>query len=103
MRGIGTMHSRALTGLLVGAMVVSLAGTVAAESLRAGLVPEGRAPDLILGYTGEDNIVIGTDYGHADTASEIEALQKLKADGKVSVRVTGKILDDNARALYGLN
>ncbi len=53
MRGIGTMHSRALTGLLVGAMVVSLAGTVAAESLRAGLVPEGRAPDLILGYTGD--------------------------------------------------
>lgn len=59
--------------------------------------------DYVLEYTGEDNVVIGTDYGHADTSSEIEALQKLKEDGKVSARVTGKILDDNARALYGLN
>lgn len=59
--------------------------------------------DYVLGYTGEDTIIIGTDYGHADTSSEIEALQKLKEDGKVGAHVVKKILDDNARALYGID
>ena len=56
----------------------------------------------VLGYTGEDHVVIGTDYGHADTATEIEALRLLKTDGRVEPRVVDKILDDNARAFYGL-
>ena len=30
----------------------------------------------VLKYSGEDNIVIGSDYGHADTSAEIEALRK---------------------------
>lgn len=58
--------------------------------------------DYILGYAGEDNLVIGTDYGHADNASEIEALRKLKESGKTDARVIDKILDDNPRALYAL-
>jgi predicted TIM-barrel fold metal-dependent hydrolase len=56
----------------------------------------------ILGYAGEDNLVIGTDYGHSDNASEIEALRKIRNEGKIAPRVIEKILDDNARALYGL-
>ena len=56
----------------------------------------------ILEHASEDNIVIGTDYGHADTAAEIEALRKLKGDGRIAPSVVDKILDDNARALYGL-
>jgi predicted TIM-barrel fold metal-dependent hydrolase len=56
----------------------------------------------VLGYSGEDALVIGTDYGHNDTSSEILALRKLKEDGNVPARVVNKILDDNARALYGL-
>jgi predicted TIM-barrel fold metal-dependent hydrolase len=58
--------------------------------------------DYILGYAGEDNLVIGTDYGHSDNASEIEALRKLKEAGKTESRVIDKILDDNPRALYAL-
>lgn len=58
--------------------------------------------DYILGYSGENNLVIGTDYGHSDNASEIEALRKLKTEGKIAGRVIEKILDDNPRALYGL-
>jgi predicted TIM-barrel fold metal-dependent hydrolase len=58
--------------------------------------------DYILGYAGEDNLVIGTDYGHSDNASEIEALRKLKEAGKTEARVIDKILDDNPRALYAL-
>ena len=56
----------------------------------------------ILAYAGEDNLVIGSDYGHSDTATEIEALRRVKEKGDVSPRVIDKILADNARALYGL-
>lgn len=56
----------------------------------------------VLKYSGEDHIVIGTDYGHNDTSSEILALRKLKEDGAVPANVVHKILDDNARALYSL-
>jgi len=56
----------------------------------------------VLEYSGEDNLVIGSDYGHADTSSELEALRHLKQEGKLSAQVIDKILDDNARALYGL-
>ena len=56
----------------------------------------------VLKYSGEDNLVIGTDYGHADTSSEIEALRKLKQKGEVKQAVIDKILDDNPRALYGI-
>lgn len=56
----------------------------------------------ILKYSGEDNIVIGSDYGHADTSSEIEALRKLRKKGGVSPEVIDKILYDNPKALYNL-
>ena len=56
----------------------------------------------VLKYAGEDNLVIGTDYGHNDTATEIEALRHLRQQGEVSAAAIAKILDDNARALYGL-
>jgi len=56
----------------------------------------------VLKYAGDDQLVIGTDYGHNDTSSEILALRKLKEDGAVPPDIVNKILDDNARALYGL-
>jgi predicted TIM-barrel fold metal-dependent hydrolase len=56
----------------------------------------------ILEHVGDDNLVIGTDYGHNDTASEINALRKLKADGKIPAASIDKILGDNPTALYGL-
>jgi predicted TIM-barrel fold metal-dependent hydrolase len=58
--------------------------------------------DYVLGYAGEDTLVIGTDYGHSDNASEIEALRKLRNDGKLAAQVINKILDENPRALYAL-
>jgi predicted TIM-barrel fold metal-dependent hydrolase len=56
----------------------------------------------VLKYSGEDNLVIGTDYGHADNAAEIEALRKLRNEGRLPGHVIDKILQDNPRALYGL-
>jgi hypothetical protein len=59
--------------------------------------------DWILRSGGGNNIVIGTDYGHADTSAQIEALRILRNDGRVEKKVVDNILDANARALYGLN
>ncbi|HEY1268709.1 MAG TPA: amidohydrolase family protein, partial [Candidatus Binatia bacterium] len=56
----------------------------------------------VLKYAGPDNLVIGSDYGHADTASELDALRNLKQSGEVAAGVIDKILDDNPRSLYGL-
>jgi predicted TIM-barrel fold metal-dependent hydrolase len=56
----------------------------------------------VLKYAGEDNIVIGTDYGHQDQSSEIEALRIIRDDGGVDPAVVDKILGANAIALYGL-
>ena len=56
----------------------------------------------VLHYAGEDNIVMGTDYGHADTSTELMALQTLQADTGLSKAIVKKILDDNARTLYGI-
>jgi predicted TIM-barrel fold metal-dependent hydrolase len=56
----------------------------------------------VLKYAGDDNLVIGTDYGHNDTATEIEALRYLKTGGEVSGQTVKKILGENAQALYGL-
>jgi predicted TIM-barrel fold metal-dependent hydrolase len=56
----------------------------------------------ILEHVGDDNIVLGTDYGHNDTSSEIGAMRKLKADGKIPEESVVKILEKNALALYGL-
>jgi predicted TIM-barrel fold metal-dependent hydrolase len=56
----------------------------------------------VLEHAGEGQLVVGTDYGHADTSTEIEALRKIKDDGKISSAVADRILDANARALYGI-
>jgi len=51
---------------------------------------------------GDDNIVIGTDYGHDDTSSEIIAIRKLRENGTIDPATVGKILEDNPKRLYGL-
>ena len=56
----------------------------------------------VLQYAGDENIVIGTDYGHNDTASELVALRKLREDGKIDPATAAKFLDSNPRRLYGL-
>ncbi|PZC47852.1 MAG: putative metal-dependent hydrolase, TIM-barrel fold [Chloroflexi bacterium] len=58
--------------------------------------------DYVVKYAGESQLVLGTDYGHVDTASELEALQLLRSNGAVSQQVASKILDDNPRELYGI-
>jgi predicted TIM-barrel fold metal-dependent hydrolase len=45
--------------------------------------------------------MIGTDYGHTDQSSELEALRIFQEDGQVPSEVARKILDDNPSAFYG--
>ena len=62
------------------------------------------ADDLayVLACAGDDHIVIGTDYGHNDTATEILALRHLRDGGKVNPESADKILGVNAERLYAL-
>ncbi|MGE5537125.1 MAG: amidohydrolase family protein [Gemmatimonas sp.] len=56
----------------------------------------------VVGAVGDDNLIIGTDYGHTDTSAQIEALRLLKESGRLPAASVDKILDRNPRALYGL-
>jgi predicted TIM-barrel fold metal-dependent hydrolase len=58
---------------------------------------------MILPYSGEDNLVIGTDYGHSDSSTEIEAIRLMKGGNIISAEVVDKILGANPRALYGID
>jgi len=56
----------------------------------------------VISYAGEDNLVIGTDYGHGDTSSELNAIVRFKAANGLAEEVKRKILFDNPRRLYGI-
>jgi len=56
----------------------------------------------LMRYTGETTLMIGTDYGHADSSTELEALTALKETGGISPGMHTKIVEDNPRVFYGL-
>ena len=58
--------------------------------------------DYLIDCAGEDHLMLGTDYGHNDTASELNALRKLRQSGGLDAAVVDKILDHNPTRLYAL-
>lgn len=56
----------------------------------------------LIKYTGEDNMVIGSDYGHTDPSFEPELAQTIRSREDLTPRVADKILCENARQLYAL-
>jgi uncharacterized protein len=56
----------------------------------------------VLKYAGSGNLMAGTDYGHADTSSELEALKRLRYREDVAKPDMDRILDANPRSLYAL-
>jgi len=58
--------------------------------------------DYVLRYAGDENITIGTDYGHNDQSTEVEALRNLKKIGAITDAQYGKITYDNPKALFAL-
>jgi hypothetical protein len=53
-------------------------------------------------YSGEDNLTIGTDYGHNDQSTEVEALRNLKKTGTITASQYEKITYHNPKALFAL-
>jgi hypothetical protein len=51
---------------------------------------------------GEGCLVIGTDYGHTDTSSDVDAIKTFRARSDLSEGLKQKILSDNAAALYAI-
>jgi predicted TIM-barrel fold metal-dependent hydrolase len=56
----------------------------------------------VVKYAGDDNIVIGTDYGHFDSSTEVDAITVFRKTSGLPAAVTEKILCANPMALYGL-
>ncbi|MPZ14884.1 MAG: amidohydrolase family protein [Chloroflexi bacterium] len=59
----------------------------------------------ILKYTGEDHLLVGSDYTHADLAQELhfpKLLQDRADRGEIPQSFVQKILYDNPRTFYGL-
>ncbi len=57
----------------------------------------------LLKHTGPGGMMIGTDYGHADSSTELSALTTLRDSGGISREMHKKIVEDNPRVFYGLN
>jgi uncharacterized protein len=56
----------------------------------------------IISYAGEENLLIGTDYGHGDTSSELNAISRFRKMEGLSEATKRKILWDNPKAFYGI-
>jgi predicted TIM-barrel fold metal-dependent hydrolase len=57
----------------------------------------------VLGHAGEDSLMIGTDYGHHDPSTELNAIHLLRNDKRIAPAAISKILETNPRKFYGLN
>jgi len=58
--------------------------------------------DMLLDSIGDDNLVVGTDYGHNDVSVEIEIIQRLSSDGAIPKSTAEKLLETNPSKLYGI-
>src|SRR5262249_62037513 len=54
-------------------------------------------------YSGEDNITIGTDYGHNEQSTEVEALRNLQKMGTITQSQYDKIPYHNPKALFAVD
>ncbi|MDA1035612.1 MAG: amidohydrolase family protein [Chloroflexi bacterium] len=57
---------------------------------------------MVVSYMGEDNIVLGTDYGHTDISGQIDAMGRFRDDESLSTELKDKVLSHNPAALYGI-
>ena len=86
--------------------------TGAGKELSASVIADNRLymmyevyEDLpyILSYAGEDNLVVGTDYGHTGQSTQIDAMRRLAGRGDIEPRIIDKILRRNPATLYGIH
>lgn len=56
----------------------------------------------ILKYSGAHSLVIGTDYGHTDPSSEVDAITEFKQQKGISGAMKDRVLYYNPKELYAL-
>ena len=56
----------------------------------------------VLKYAGQHSLVIGTDYGHTDPSSELDAISVFLAQEGISQDTKDRILHHNPKTLYNL-
>jgi predicted TIM-barrel fold metal-dependent hydrolase len=56
----------------------------------------------LMQYVGEDNLIIGSDYGHNDPSEEPQLVATMRARGDLSDATLEKIMCDNPARFYGL-
>jgi predicted TIM-barrel fold metal-dependent hydrolase len=56
----------------------------------------------IISQAGDECLLIGTDYGHTDTSSDVDAIAQFRQRTDISEDSKHKIISDNPRRLYGL-
>jgi len=54
-------------------------------------------------YTGEDHLIIGSDYGHQDPSEERQLVAAMRAREDIPPALTDKIFFENPKLLYPLN
>lgn len=54
-------------------------------------------------YTGEDHLIIGSDYGHQDPSEERQLVAAMRAREDIPKALTDRIFFDNPKLLYPLN
>jgi predicted TIM-barrel fold metal-dependent hydrolase len=59
--------------------------------------------EYIADIAGHGQLVVGTDYGHHDTSTEIEAMRLMKEKKNIAPGLVDSILGANPQALYGLD
>jgi uncharacterized protein len=58
--------------------------------------------EFVIKHGGDENLLIGTDYGHADLSTALNAIEKFKELPGISDESKNRILYDNPNRLYGL-
>lgn len=58
--------------------------------------------EYVVDRMGSGNLLIGSDYGHADTSSDLEAVRTLSQDPRLSPTDRQRIVSANPQKLYGL-
>jgi len=56
----------------------------------------------LMQYLGEDNVLIGSDYGHNDPSEEPQLVATMQARGDLSEATLERIMVDNPARFYGL-
>jgi predicted TIM-barrel fold metal-dependent hydrolase len=56
----------------------------------------------LMQYMGDDNLIMGSDYGHPDPSEELQLVKVMQSNKALSDQVAEKILCYNPKRLYAL-